>query len=409
MEVKFEKRDLEEYRKIVGEEIDEIYEIAKDLRGLRVSHVNSTSFGGGVAELLRSIVPLMNSLGLEVKWFVMEAPQEFFNVTKKFHNALQGGKVNIEKDEWELYERVNRMNAGKMEEKFGDVVIIHDPQPAAIPLFSKMRSSYIWRCHIDLSTPNMDVWERFKNYLSEYSVMLFHMEDYFRDEFREISVAFPPSIDPMSPKNMELEEDRILSIFRRFGVDPEKPIITVVARFDPWKDLNSAIDVYRKVKNHVKDLQLLIISIMASDDPEGWVYHEKVLRYAGMDEDIHFLTNLIGVLDLEVNAFQRLSTIGLHTATREGFGLVISEIMWKGKPVVARPAGGVKLQVKDGWNGFLRWEVEEIAEKVLELLKDEKKRTEFGSNAKEYVKRNFLTTSHVKRYMEILKKVAGNR
>jgi len=402
--VELGEKKLDDYRKIVGDELEELHELAKDLKGLRILHINSTSFGGGVAELLKSIIPMMKSLGLDVRWEVMEANGEFFQITKKIHNALQGGEIEIDEKEWELYEKVNRENARKMDLGSADVVIVHDPQPAAIPSFSKIDTTFVWRCHIDMSSPNMKVWKRFKDYLSKYDLMLFHMEEYFREEFKSISLPFPPSIDPLSPKNMELEEDFISSVARRFNVDPSRPILTVVARFDPWKDLNAAIDVYRKVKNYVKDLQLLIVSVMASDDPEGWMYYEKTVRHAGEDEDIHFLTNIIGVNDVEVNAFQRMATLGLHTAIKEGFGLVISEIMWKGKPVVARPAGGVKLQVEDGVNGLLAWETDELAEKVLELLKDENRRRIMGMEAKKIVKERFLTTSHVRRYLRIFLK-----
>ena len=196
-----------------------------------------------------------------------------------------------------------------------------------------------------------------------------------------------------------MDEKELESILKRFSI-PDKPALTVVARFDPWKDLFSAIDVYRMVKKE-HDVQLLIVSAMASDDPEGWIFYEKVLRYAGLDDDIRFLTNLVGVGSLEVNAIQRFSKLGLHTATREGFGLVISEMLWKGNPVVARPAGGVKIQIDDGENGFLRWEKNELVEAVVELLKDEEKRIAFGARGREKVKEEFLTTSHLLRYLKV--------
>jgi len=401
--VKLPEKSVEAYRKVVGEYVDALREEARDLKGLKVIHVNSTAYGGGVAELLKSLVPLMRSLGLKAEWEVIEAPDEFFNVTKKIHNGLQGGEVTITEEEWSLYEKVNEKNA-KMLDLSADVVIIHDPQPAMIPCFLDNGGKWIWRCHIDLSNPNKDLWERFKGYLVKYDRMLFHLKDYIKEEFAHISRIFPPSIDPISDKNKEIEEKTISHVLEKYGIKRDKKTITVVARFDPWKDLIGAIDVYRSVKEKV-DVQLLIVSAMASDDPEGWIFFEKVARHAGEDEDIHFLTNIKGVGDIEVNVFQRIADLGLHTATREGFGLVISEIMWKEKPVVGRPAGGVKIQVDDGVNGYLVWDVDELAAKALDLLQNDEKRYYMGKKAKEKVKEKFLITSHLMRYLKVFKEV----
>ncbi len=395
----FPEKNLKDYIDISDPKVlEEIEEISKKLKGLRVVHVNATNFGGGVAELLYTIVPLMRSVGIDTKWEVMEAPSEFFNITKKLHNALQGAKLKISDDEWESYMKVNKENSKKLELD-ADIIVIHDPQPAAIPYLSNINSHLIWRCHIDLSSPNEIVWNEFSKFLKTYEKMLFHTEEYFPEDFKEISIEFPPSIDPLSEKNFEMSKKEILEVIKRFSI-PNKPTLTVVARFDPWKDLFSAIDVYRMVKKY-SDIQLLIVSAMANDDPEGWIFFEKVLRYAGLDDDIKFLTNLIGVGSREVNAIQRYSTLGLHTAIKEGFGLVVSEMMWKGNPVVARPAGGVKMQVDDGENGFLRWDKEELAEAVMDLLKDKEKRTVFGIKGKEKVRRNFLVTSHLLRYLKV--------
>jgi len=345
---------------------------------------------------------LMRSLGLKAEWEVIEAPGEFFNVTKKIHNGLQGGDVKITEEEWSLYEKVNERNS-EILDLSADVVIIHDPQPAMIPCFLDDGRKWIWRCHIDLSDPNETLWRRFKGYLEKYGRMLFHLKDYIKEEFANISRVFPPSIDPIGDKNREIEEEIISQVLKRYGIEKKKTL-TVVARFDPWKDLMGAIDVYRLVKEKM-DVQLLIVSAMASDDPEGWIFFEKVARHAGEDEDIHFLTNIKGVGDIEVNVFQRIADVGLHTATREGFGLVISEIMWKEKPVVGRPAGGVKIQVDNGINGYLEWDIDDLAERVLELLRDEEKRYHMGKKAKEKVKENFLITSHLMRYLKVFKEV----
>jgi len=401
MTVELPVKKLSDYSTFAREDVERIFELGRELKGLKVAHVNATAYGGGVAELLMTIVPLMRDAGIDAYWEVLEAPMEFFNVTKKFHNTLQGADIEITDEEWALYEKVNEENAKRLNLD-ADVVIIHDPQPAYIPLYKGDSAKYIWRCHIDTSTPNLKVWDRLTSKMTMYKKALFHIMDYVRPPFDKIAVEFPPSIDPLSPKNKELTQDEIMQIAKRYNIDTNKPLITVVARFDPWKDLFSSIDVYRKVKEKY-DVQLAIVSAMAKDDPEGWIFFEDVLRYAGNDKDILFLTDLKGVSHLEVNAIQRLSTIGLHTATREGFGLVISEMMWKQHPVVARPVGGVKIQIDDGVNGYLRQNVEELADAICELLGNKKLLEEMGAKAKEKVRNTYLSTANVRRYLEVIK------
>ncbi len=403
MTVELPVKSVRDYEKFAKEDVERLIEIGKELKGLKVVHVNATAYGGGVAELLNTIVPLMRDIGIDAWWEVLEAPMDFFNVTKKFHNTLQGADLGITNEEWDLYVRVNKENAEKLNLD-ADVVIIHDPQPALIPEFLNTNSKFIWRCHIDTSTPNMTVWNKLTSHMKKYQKALFHLNEYVREPFKDIAVQFPPSIDPLSPKNREMSQEEILNVAKRYGLNLNKPIITVVARFDPWKDLFSAIDVYREVKKYY-DVQLAIVSAMAKDDPEGWIFFEDVLRYAGKDEDILFLTDLKGVSHLEVNAIQRLSTIGLHTAIREGFGLVISEIMWKEHPVVARPVGGVKIQVKDGESGYLRDSVEDLAKAICELLEDKEKLERMGKKSKEIVRDNFLSTANVLRYLNVIKSV----
>lgn len=401
MEVKLTERSVEEYRNLVSEQVEEIKELAKPLKGLKVVHINATAYGGGVAEILYTLVPLMRSIGLNACWRVIEAPPEFFNVTKKFHNTLQGANIDITEEEWQLYETVCKNNVDLLDGD-EDIVVVHDPQPAAIRTFAKNNSTtkWIWRCHIDLSTPNREVWNRFSKYVADYDRMVFHLEEYFPTDTKQKCTAFPPSIDPLSEKNMELDPQFIHKVLKRLEIDPGRPLITVVARFDPWKDLFSAIDVYRLVKREVPNVQLAIVSAMASDDPEGWIFFEKVLRYAGTDEDIKICTNLKGVGNREVNAIQRSSTVALHTATREGFGLVISEALFKGVPVVARPVGGVKIQIQHGQNGFLAWGKEELAEYILELMRDENLRKRMGQVGRKTVIEKFISTVHLINYLK---------
>jgi len=408
MRVKVAEKSIEEYRGLVEQQVEEIKQLATSLKGLKVVHINATAYGGGVAEILQSLVPLMNSVGLKTEWRVIEAPGEFFNVTKKFHNTLQGAEIPITEEEWKLYEDVCRANAGLIDGD-EDIVVIHDPQPAAIRIFAKTKAStkWIWRCHIDLSTPNQVVWNRFSSYVSDYNRMIFHLEEYFPSNVKEKCRAFPPSIDPLSEKNIELNENFVREVLKKLEIDPQRPLITVVARFDPWKDLFSAIDVYRLVKREVPSVQLAIVSAMASDDPEGWIFFEKVLRYAGTDEDIKFCTNLKGVGSEEVNAIQRSSTVALHTATREGFGLVISEALYKRVPVVARPVGGVKIQIKHGENGYLTWEKDELAGYILELMKDENLRGRMGEQGRKIVLEKFITTANLMNYLKTFLEVLG--
>ncbi|MGC8820934.1 MAG: glycosyltransferase [Fervidobacterium sp.] len=405
MTVELPAKKLSDYSVFAREDVEKIFEIGKELKGLKVVHVNATAYGGGVAELLMTIVPLMRDAGIDAYWEVLEAPMEFFNVTKKLHNALQGADIEITDEEWNLYEKVNEENAKKLN-LIADIVIIHDPQPAYIPLYKNQNTKYIWRCHIDTSTPNLKVWNRLTSKMTVYKKALFHIMDYVREPFDKIAVEFPPSIDPLSSKNREMTKEELEKIVKEYRIDLSKPLLTVVARFDPWKDLFSAIDVYRKVREKY-DVQLAIVSAMAKDDPEGWIFFEDVLRYAGTDKDILFLTDLKGVGHLEVNGIQRLSTVGLHTAVREGFGLVISEMMWKEHPVVARPVGGVKIQIDDGVNGFLRNNVDELAYSIIQLLENKKLLEEMGAKAKEKVRTTYLSTAHVKRYLEVIKDVVN--
>jgi len=239
-----------------------------------------------------------------------------------------------------------------------------------------------------------------------YKKALFHMMDYVRPPFDKIAVEFPPSIDPLSPKNMEMSKEALKEVAERYNIDLNKPLITVVARFDPWKNIPSSIDVYRIVKEK-HDVQLAIVSSMAKDDPEGWIFFEDVLRYAGMDKDILFLTDLKGVGHNEVNAIQRLSSLGLHTATREGFGLVISEMMWKEHPVVARPVGGVKIQIDDGVNGYLRTDVKDLANVISNVLENKNMLEEMGKKAKEKVRTTYLSTANLKRYLDVINSVVN--
>ncbi|ABL78987.1 glycosyltransferase [Thermofilum pendens] len=402
-------RRIEDYVPAVGrEDIEELVRVAKRLKGVSVVHVNSTAYGGGVAEILHSMVPVMSSLGIDARWEVLEAEDEFFQVTKKIHNGLQGNPSLVLTDEdWRTYLKWNQYNA-EILDLDADVVLVHDPQPMALPMFKRgARGVWVWRCHIDISSPNASFWEKLSPFLGYYRGVIVHSEEYVKKEFEDRVLVSPPSIDPLSDKNRELGEKEVESVFKRFGVDPERPVITKVARFDPWKDVFSAVDVFREVKKEVPGAQLLLVSSMARDDPEGAVFYEKVLGYVKGEEGVHILTDAIGVRDLEVNAFQRGTTVGLHTAIREGFGLAVTEMLWKKVPVVARPVGGVKKQVVDGVTGFTAWSVQELAERVKALLADNQLRGRLGEAGREHVRRNFVITQHVKRYLSFFGELLG--
>jgi len=405
--VSLSEASLEEYKPIIGEKkIQEIRALAEKVSAQRVCHVNSTSYGGGVAEILHRLVPLMNAVGLKAEWKTIEGSQEFFTVTKSIHNGLQGMAVHFSEDMKKSYLLTNQLNADQLNLDH-DFVVIHDPQPAAIISHYHQRlGKWIWRCHIDLSSPNIEAMNFISPFALQYDSLIFTMDQYVPQLLRHKNIAIiPPSIDPLSAKNSILRESTTLPILNKFDVNPEKPIITQVGRFDPWKDPTGTIDVYRLVKKRIPDVQLLLIAIMASDDPEGWTYYEKTARHAGNDYDIHLLTDLVGVRDVEVNAFQRASNVALQMSTREGFGLTVTEALWKGVPVIGRGVGGIPLQIINEETGFLIETVPEAAEKCLYLINHKIKAKQMGEKGREHVLRNFLITRHLENYLRLFGKL----
>jgi len=401
--VSVNKISLDEYTPIVGKvKIEEIKELAESLVGKKVCHINSTSFGGGVAEILHRIVPLMCDVGLKAEWTVIEGSDEFFNVTKAFHNGLQGMDIPLTEDMKKTYLKFNEINAREFDSDH-DLVVIHDCQPAAmVNCLPNGRGRWTWRCHIDLSHPNQQFTDFISPFILKYNSLIFTMKQFVQENFEsKKTFIIPPSIDPLSAKNKPLPENLIFSILDKYDVNPEKPIITQVSRFDPWKDPLGVIDVYRLVKKKVANVQLLLIASMAKDDPEGWVYYEKTTRHAAEDYDIHLLSDLNGVGNIEVNAFQRASDVILQKSIREGFGLTVTEALWKGVPVVGSNVGGILLQIINGEVGFLINSIEEAAEKTLYLLKHPSEAKEMGKNGREHILKNFLITRHLKDYLSL--------
>lgn len=401
-------KSLAEYAPIVGEdEIQAIASLADHVGGAKVVHVNATRFGGGVAEILQSLIPLANSAGVKAVWETIEGDPEFFGITKAIHNALQGDQEQqLSKTMFAHYLETSRKNAEDIDLD-GEVIVIHDPQP--LPLISARRGGkWVWRCHIDTSTPNKTVWEPLRDFVGKYDLSVFSLEKYIpNDLVKTRALVNHPCIDPLSTKNSILTPDEILSVLERFQISPDRPLIGQVARFDRWKDPLGAIDLYRKVKERVFDIQILLIGSFASDDPEGLEWHQRVVDYSGSDPDIHILTNRDGVGNIEVNAFQRSLTVALQLSLREGFGLTVSEALWKGVPVVARRAGGIPLQVIDGLTGFLIDNLDDAAQRVIQLTKMPWLARELGRNGAEHVKRNFLVTKRLKEYLRMHIELVG--
>lgn len=370
----------------------------------KVAMVNATAFGGGVAEILHSFIPLAKDLGIHIDWWTMGGADEFYNVTKTFHNCLQGQQCDLNSDARQVFLKYNEMNAQALEDWDYDFIVIHDPQPAAFIDFAdrKKNTKWIWRCHIDTSHPNEEYWRFLYQYIKQYDACIFTMQDFAKEnETLPHLTFFPPAIDPLSPKNIPLEEDEAKRIITRFGVDINRPLISQISRFDPWKDPLGVIEVYKIVKKEFPSVQLALVGSMASDDPEGWDYLYQSLRRAGEDYDIKVITNFNGVSNLEVNAFQTSSDVLLQKSIREGFGLTVAEGLWKGKPVIGGNTGGIKLQIEDGVNGYLVDTVEECAEKVLTLLRNPQMAKEMGEAGKEIVGKNFLITTNILNYLKL--------
>jgi len=404
-QVSVERKRLDDYAPVVGEEvIADLRNLAAPLRDARLLHINATAYGGGVAEMLQTLVPLMRDVGLDAEWQVIEGADEFFEVTKACHNGLQGMDLAFTEEMQETWRRYNERNARQLEGSY-DLIVVHDPQPAGLLHYHGPEGGkhWAWRCHIDTSHPNPAYWGFFAPYINEYEAAIFTMDQYVGPGVESEHLAIiTPTIDPLSPKNAPMEFERARGIVAGFGLDVERPIVTQVSRFDPWKDPLGVIDAYRIVKAQEPDAQLALVGSMASDDPEGWYYLDKTIRHAGEDFDIHILHNYHGVGGLEVGAFQTASDVVIQKSTREGFGLVVTEALWKGQPVIGGNVGGIPLQVLDGKTGFLVDSVEACAERAIELLRHPEEAERMGQAAREHVRRNFLTTRHLSDYLHLL-------
>jgi trehalose synthase len=389
--------------------MDEIRRLAEPLAGKRVVHLSATAFGGGVAEINYTLVPLMQDAGLEVEWRIIRGAEDFFNVTKTIHNALQGNPQGLTEEQREIFHRYNALNARELEGTY-DFVIVHDPQPVGmIEHVDKAEGQWIWRCHIDLSTPNPDVLDFLVPSICRHDAAIFHRREYVPGAAGlPPAYIWPPAIDPLAPKNMALSTEDAAYIVDQFGIDVDRPLVTQVSRFDPWKDPLGVIDAYRARKEHPPDVQLALGGSMAHDDPEGWDFYNQTVAYAGGDPDIYILSNLNNVGSVEVNAFQVHSAAVLQKSIREGFGLTVSEALWKARPTVAGRVGGIVDQIQHGETGWLVSSSSECADACREILDDPGSARQRALKGKEFVRRSFLTPRLLRDWLVLFNRLLGN-
>jgi trehalose synthase len=389
--------------------MEQIRALAEPLAGKRVLHLSATAFGGGVAEILYTLVPLMREAGLATEWRVIFGQDEFFDVTKAIHNGLQGNPRSLTPDEQTVYQRYNRENAEALSDEF-DFVIVHDAQPAGIIEHAKEAGRrWIWRCHIDLSTPNHEVLDFLVPWLGSYDATVYHREAYVpAADGLPPAYIWPPAIDPLAPKNMALSPEDASYIVDQFGIDVDRPLVSQISRFDPWKDPVGVIEAWRLLRAEHPSVQLALVGSMAHDDPEGWDYYNQTVEAAQGDPDIFILSNLNNVGSVEVNAFQVHSAALIQKSIREGFGLTVTEGLWKGRPMVAGRAGGIVDQIQDGETGYLVESIEECAQALSKILKEPQQARAMALQGKEYVRRHFLSPRLLRDWLALFNRLTGN-
>lgn len=395
---------LDKYAEIVGYDvIDQLRQLAGRLNDIKVVHVNSTRTGGGVAEILNKLIPLKEELNIDVEWKVIKGTKDFFTCTKNFHNALQGNKIDTPQRLIDEYEKVNRENAEILGPALSDadVVFIHDPQPAPlIDHFPERKGKWIWRCHIDVSHPYRSTWKYLKGFIKRYDASIFSIPG-FSQVLPHIQYLIPPSIDPLSEKNIDLQDTEIKKTVGDLGIDTDRPTMLQVSRYDYFKDPVGVIKAYRLTKKFVPDLQLILAGGEATDDPESRVVIDDVRKAAAGDPDIHILL-LPPDAHRTINALQRASDIILQKSIKEGFGLTVTEAMWKGKPVIGGDTGGIRIQVVNHQTGFLVRTPEGAALRARYLLFHRRLLDEMGRKAKSFVADNFLLTRHLREYLTVM-------
>ncbi|MDD1753876.1 MAG: glycosyltransferase [Methanotrichaceae archaeon] len=386
---------IEDYIPIVGQDtIDELYSLADEFQGKTVQNINSTFMGGGVAEMLSRMIPFYRQLEIDVGWDIIKGNEKFFRVTKKIHNDLQGFHAGLNDEDLSYFLEINKTNAETID-LYGDIISIHDPQPIALVNERESNGTkWIWRCHIDLTEPQPEILNFLRNYIEKYDCAVFSMQKYLQSNLNIKQLVIYPSIDPLSNKNKDINDTTITSIVDRFGIDSDRPIVTQISRFDTLKNPIGAIDIYKKVKRDI-DCQLVLAGGDASDDPESSDLLEKVKYLAKGDSDIHVIF-LPPSSDLEINALQRASTVILQNSLREGFGLTVTEALWKAKPVIASSVGGIPLQITHKISGLLSTCFDETVDNLRKLLLEPEYALRLGMNGRKYVRNNFLITRHVK-------------
>lgn len=402
-EVHVGHKSLADYQSVVARSlIEEIRELGESLKGARVLHINATSFGGGVAEILYTIVPFMRDLGIETDWRVIVAPQEFYDGTKAMHNALQGNPEGLTAGQQELFEKHNRIASEALGRDY-DYIIVHDPQPLLMRHFAgDLGARWIWQCHIDTSTPNRASADYLLPFISPYDAAIWTMDQYVFDGIDVPVRIFMPAIDPLSTKNMALSPEDAEYVVGQFGIEPGQPLLLQVSRFDPWKDPLGVIDAYRIVKKQIPEARLALVGSMATDDPEGWDFFAKTVEHAGDDSDVLILSNLNNVGNLEVNAFQSRADVIIQKSIREGFGLTVSEGLWKVKPTIGGNVGGIPSQVIDGQTGFLVDSPEQCAERCAWVLDHPGEARDISRAGKEHVRANFLMPRLLRDYLSLM-------
>jgi trehalose synthase len=385
---------VEDYQQFSGEKtVERILKKADRLGDLHVAHINSTYYGGGVAELLSSLTLLMNSAGIRTGWRVIQGSPDFFSITKKMHNALQGGTINLSDRKMEIYQEVVYENAVRNHLDH-DIVLVHDPQPLAMIGHYKKKGPWIWRCHVDLTERNDQLWEYLTPHVEHYDAVILTLEDY-RQKLQTPQVYFMPAIDPFSIKNKELSEEEKDDRLEHYGIPTDLPLVVQVSRFDRWKDPEGVIQAFKKARQEV-DATLVLLGNVATDDPEGKQVYESLLK--NQEDRIIILSHQDTAL---VNALQCRAAVVLQKSIREGFGLTVAEAMWKGTPVIGGKVGGIRYQIEDGVNGYLVSSVDEAAERMVQLLKDSKLRDEMGRRARETVREKFLLTRLLEQYLDL--------
>jgi len=388
---------ITDYEKIVGKGIiDELSLLSKKLKKKKIQCINSTKVGGGVAEILSRLIPLLNDLGIAATWDVIEADLEYFNVTKAFHNALHGRKVEITQKTFDKFLATGEkiVNDTKI---YGDIVFIHDPQPIMLVNKKAKGNKWIWRCHVDVSSPYMEVWEFLRRFIEQYDSSVFSSPKFAKQlDIPQFLTA--PSIDPFSEKNRDLSQEEIKGVLKKYGIHEGKPVISQVSRFDYLKDPLGVIDAYKLVKKYI-DCQLILAGNRAADDPETDMVYNDIMEKKGKDPDIHVVLVDPKTNDFDVNAIQRGSDVVIQKSIREGFALTVTEALWKARPVVASAVGGIPQQVTHRYSGLLCYTVGGAALQIRELLNSPEYAKRLGQNGKEHIRRNFLSTRHLRDYM----------